>query len=433
MMLGRRTLLASSTAAAVAPGLLASARAWAQQAPFKPEPDAKLVLLRGATFLPAEGETTAAHVAAFAQATGTEVKILNVNQDDLVSKMALSAQVGSGPDLIWTQNTTAHLFPDKLVDLTEVADYLGGKYGGWYPVCEDYGRDAGRWICIPVFIVGSQLNYRIRWMHEAGSDVMPTDTAGFLKLCQGLQRIGHPAGFSFGHAVNDANNFAYWLLWAFGGQVADKDARVTLASPQTEQAIAFARGLYPTLMPGVMGWTDISNNQAFVAGQCSLTNNGISTYTQAKRTAPEIAADMDHAAMPIGPVGFATEQNRVDPMVVFRYSKYPNAAKALIAYLMESPRYKALITNSAGFIAQSLKAFADNPIWRSDPKIAPFGRAPTNTRSVSWPRTPDQASAAVFANFVLVDMFGSAVSGARSPKDAMQQAQQQAERIYRRT
>jgi len=99
---------------------------------------------------------------------------------------------------------------------------------------------------------------------------------------------------------------------------------------------------------------------------------------------------------------------------------------------MERPQYDALITNSAGFIAQSLKGFADNPIWRSDPKIAPFGRAPTNTRAVSWPRTPDQASAAVFADFVLVDMFASAVSGARTPKDAMQQAQRQAERIYRK-
>ncbi len=428
MAFGRRVLLASAAGLAAVDW----SRAWAQQAPFKPEKDAKLVLLRGATFLPAEGETTAAHVAEFAHATGTEVQIINVNQDDLVSKMALAAQLGSGPDLIWTQNTTAHLFADKLVDVTDVADYLGGKYGGWYPVCEDYGRDGGRWICIPVFLVGSLLNYRIGWMRQAGFETMPPDTAGFLKLCQGLKRIGHPAGFSFGHAVNDANNFAYWMFWAFGGQVTDKDGKVVLASPETEHAIEFARELYPELMPGVMGWTDISNNQAFIAGQCSLTNNGISIYTQAKRTAPEIAADMDHAAMPVGPVGIPTEQNRVDPMVVFKYCKYPIAAKALIAYLMERPQYDALITNSAGFIAQSLKGFADNPIWRSDPKIAPFGRAPTNTRAVSWPRTPDQASAAVFANFVLVDMFASAVSGARTPKDAMQQAQRQAERIYRK-
>jgi multiple sugar transport system substrate-binding protein len=428
MAIRRRTLLGVS---ATAP-LLAAARAWAEEAPFRPEPGAKLVLLRGATFLPAEGETTARHVAAFAQATGSEVQIINVNQDDLVSKMALASQVGSGPDIVWSQNTTAHLFADKLVDVTDLAEYLGGKYGGWYPVCEDYGRDAGRWICIPVFLVGSQLNYRIGWMREAGFERMPGDTAGFLKLCQGLQRIGHPAGFSFGHAVNDANNFAYWLLWAFGGQVVDEAGHPTLASPQTLAAIEFARELYPTLVQGVMGWTDISNNQAFIAGQCSLTNNGISIYVQAKKTAPEIAADMDHAAMPVGPVGHAAEQNRVDPMVIFRYTKYPNAAKALIAYLMERPQYDELITNSAGFIAQSLRGFADNPIWSSDPKIAPFGRAPTNTRSVSWPRTPDQASAAVFANFVLVDMFGSAVSGAATPQEAMRQAQRQVERIYRK-
>ena len=98
---------------------------------------------------------------------------------------------------------------------------------------------------------------------------------------------------------------------------------------------------------------DINNNRAFLAGECSLTNNGISIYTQAKKTAPELAADMDHAEMPIGPVGVPTAQNRVDPMVIFRYTKYPQAAKALISFLMEAPQYPKLITNSAGFTTQS--------------------------------------------------------------------------------
>jgi multiple sugar transport system substrate-binding protein len=118
--------------------------------------------------------------------------------------------------------------------------------------------------------------------------------------------------------------------------------------------------------------------------------------------------------------------------VVFRYSKYPNAAKALLSFLMEAPQYPKLITNAAGFTTQALKGFADNPIWQSDPKIAPFGKAAEDTRAVSWPQTPNPASAAVFANFVVVDMFASTVSGTMEAKDAMHRAQQQVERIYKK-
>ena len=66
------------------------------------------------------------------------------------------------------------------------------------------------------------------------------------------------------------------------------------------------------------------------------------------------------------------------------------------------------------------------------PKIAPFGRAAQDTRSVSWPQTPNPASAAVFANFIVVDMFAATVSGTMDANAAMKRAQQQVERIYRK-
>ncbi|MBV8612298.1 MAG: extracellular solute-binding protein [Acetobacteraceae bacterium] len=144
MPLTRRHLL--SGGAALAAASLDAARTWAAEQPFTPEKGASLPLLRRATFLPAEGATTAANVAAFTEATGVRVTVENVNQDDFISKAALAVQIGSRPDIICTQNTTAHLFPTKLVDVTDLATYLGGKYGGWYPVCENYGKEGDRWI-----------------------------------------------------------------------------------------------------------------------------------------------------------------------------------------------------------------------------------------------------------------------------------------------
>ena len=33
--------------------------------------------------------------------------------------------------------------------VTDLADYLGKKYGGWVPMAEAYGKGGDKWIAIP--------------------------------------------------------------------------------------------------------------------------------------------------------------------------------------------------------------------------------------------------------------------------------------------
>ena len=80
MKLTRRRVLRSA-AFATTVTLMDWAHGWAAEQPFTPEAGANLRLLRGSTFLPAEGETTAANIAAFSAATGVQVQIENINQD----------------------------------------------------------------------------------------------------------------------------------------------------------------------------------------------------------------------------------------------------------------------------------------------------------------------------------------------------------------
>ena len=64
--------------------------------------------------------------------------------EDVRPKAAVAANVGSGPDIIISTFEDAHQYPDKLVDVTDVANYLGGKYGGWYDVCKEYCTREGQ-------------------------------------------------------------------------------------------------------------------------------------------------------------------------------------------------------------------------------------------------------------------------------------------------
>ena len=49
--------------------------------------------------------------------------------------------------------------------------------------------------------------------------------------------------------------------------------------------------------------------------------------------------------------------------VIFNYTPYPNAAKAYLQFMFEEPQMNDWIKQSAGYCCQTLKAFANNPIW----------------------------------------------------------------------
>src|SRR5260221_14084290 len=172
MRFSRRDLL--KTGAALGGASLAGtggldwAKAWAADQPFQPEKGAKLRFLRWGKFLDAEDQATTANIRAFTQATGVEVQIDNVWQDDVQTKAALAANINSGPDIIWALHTTPHLFPDKLVDVTDVADYVGKKYGGWYPIIVDHGKQRDRRMAIPSAVLGVLADYRIPGVEPGG-------------------------------------------------------------------------------------------------------------------------------------------------------------------------------------------------------------------------------------------------------------------------
>ncbi len=430
-MLGRRHLLRSAGALAAGAPLLDWARAWAQTQPFQPERGAQLRLLRWSRFLEAEDRATAENVRAFSEATGVDVRIDSVWQDDVQPQLTVAANIGSGPDLAWTLHTTPHLFADKLLDLTDVAEHIGAKYGGWYPLIEEYGKRNGRWIGVSNFVIGVLPVYRASAVREAGFERFPADLDGFLGLCQGLRRVGKPAGFAFSRAPSDGNAFTHWLLWSHGGRLVDENNRVALNSPETLRAVEYARELAATFIPGTVAWTDASNNSAFLGGQVFLTNNSVSVYAKARADGMEMAADIDHAPWPVGPVGRPTEMHLVYPFVAFRYSRFPNAAKALLAFLLERPQYEKVLENSVGYLSHALRAYDTAPVWDRDPKIRVFRDVAARGRSVAFAGTLGNASAAALADNVVADMFAEAVGGQASPRDAVARAERRAHRIYR--
>jgi len=437
MSITRRDLIRTTAGIAVGAAgasLVGGMPARAQEAmKIEPEEGASLRVTRWSPFVDGDEKQWLANTQQFTKDTGIDVRIDKESWEDIRPKAAVAANVGSGPDIMWVWFDDPQQYPDKLLDVSDLANYLGNKYGGWYDGPKAYATNDGKFVGLPIATIGNAIVYRKSWVKEAGFEEFPKNTDDFLKLCQALQKNGHPAGFTHGHGVGDGNNYAHWLLWSHGGQMVDEKGNVTIDSPETLEAIKYAMELYKTFIPGTESWLDVNNNRAFLAGQVSVIANGVSAYYAAKNDPKlaELTKDVGSTNLPVGKSGKDVELHQVTSAVIFKYTKYPNAAKAYLQYMFEKPQMDKWIESSSAYCCQTLKAYADNPIWTADPVFAPYAKASATLRTNGYAGPLGPASAAVMADYVLVDMFAEAVTGQRTPEEAAKRAAERAKRYYK--
>jgi multiple sugar transport system substrate-binding protein len=405
---------------------------------FPIEKGAALKVLRPAKFVAPDETHFRANTKKFTDATGVPVELDFISWEQLRPQTAVTANTGAGPDVIVGWSADPQIYATKLVDMSDLAEYLGAKYGGWFDLATLYGTKWGsggkQWISIPLGGSTGPAVYRVSWVKEAGFDAIPNDLNQFLTLCQKLKQIGHPCGFALGHAVGDANGFADWLLWSHGGYAIDEQGKVALDSKATIDALNYAKELYPTMISGVTSWNDASNNQAYAAGQISLTFNGVSIYYVLKNSADKglqaIAADTNNVLPPFGAANQPPMSALVVNAMLFQHSKYPNAAKEYLRFMMEAPQYGPWLSGCLGYWSEPLKAYAKMAFWDSDPKIAAY-KAGMDTPYYDGYKGPIGAnSSALAANYILVDMFAKVATGNATPEAAAKFAANQAKRYY---
>ncbi len=399
------------------------------------EKGATLRVLRPTKFVDPDEVIFRANIKKFSDTMGVPVRVDFVGWEDLRPQTAVSANTGAGPDIVIGWPDDPHLYSDKLIEVSDIAEYLGKKYGGWYFLADKYGKKDGtnNWIAIPMGGSGGPVVYRKSWVKAAGFDTIPNDMGEFMKLCKNLKQANHPVGFALGNAVGDANGYVSWLLWAFKGYLVDQEGKVAINRRETIDALNFAREMYPTMIEGTLSWQDPSNNKAYISEQIALTANGVSIYFALKNDpkAAAIADDTDHARLPSGPVGRPPESALILNAMIFKHTKYPNAAKQFLSFMMEQDQYEKWLTGCLGYWAQPLKAYAELDVWKSDPKLIAYRDTCANQFWNGYQGPITAASGAVTADYVLVNMFAAVASGQTSAQDAVVEAERRAKRYYK--
>ena len=418
--------------AACAPSAPAPAPAGAStSAPAAPR-GTSLSMLQWSHFVPEGDQYFDKWAAEWGKKNNVEVKIEHINANDIPARLAAHVQSKAGPDIIQYLFNWAWLYPDAMVDVSDVADKLGKDLGGWYKDIESYARPGGVWKAIPFSFYGQVINYRADWFKEANIAI-PKTMDDVIDMAKKLKAAGHPFGQALGHSFSDPRVWWYPWLWSFGGKEVLEDGKtVALDSPETLEAVTKAVELFQSMVPGTLSWDDNSNNRAFLAGQIGATTNAASIYFTSKReraqreadkkTNPAIAApaDIEHTVLPAGKAGKFSMQSALTSGIA-SWSKNIPGAKDFLAAAMQPDVYNGYLDTVQGYNVGPLHAFDDAPVWKSDPKLLPFRQAITegSSRWPGWPGPPSAASSQVAENYIIIDLFAKACSGEFTPKESI--------------
>lgn len=428
----RRRLMATAAAAAAAPAL---ARPAVAQGSLK---GTKLTLFVGTFYVP-ENNTQVDQLAAdVGRDTGMEIRVERFAGDQLPPKIASVVGSGRGADLAIGVEFDTHLYASKLADVSDLAEEVGQRYGGWFEGARQACMVGGRWKSLCIGQAPAAWNYRVDQFQAAGLDRFPDTFDDLLAAAKVLHGKGTPIGMSLGHAPGDGRSTNYPVLWAFGGKEFEADGTtVAIDSAETVRAVEWYAEAYKYMAPGTTAWLDPDNNQAFLAGKCSATVNVNTIYLAARKAAATnpamrtIADNMSHGLWPQGPAGRFANYN-INVWLPFAASQNPEGQRAFLKAWYDRAFLLPWTKTGQSYFIPTFAGLDNEDVWPDDPKLKIFRELNKLNRLAGHAGPPSQAAAEAVSKYLLVDMFAKACTGQMKPAEAVKWAAGEYEQIAKK-
>ena len=244
--------------------------------------------------------------------------------------------------------------------------------------------------------------------------------------------VNKPPVFGLGLAFSNVGdgNVQISALQSYGGRIADDTGtKAAIKSDATREYLRWVKDAWDKKVfpPGNTTWDGAGDNQAYLAGQAAFIANTGSVGIAAKAQDPELYKDTAYSSLPAGPKGVISP---LQPKVraVFKSSKNPEAAKALIEHLAQP-----------AFMNAYYDAAIYGPVLQDQAKFGLHGRTrssracSTSSRKGTAPAYPDvynTAYADMSNNFIVPKMVQRVVIDNWDFDRAMDEAQAQTQAIY---
>jgi multiple sugar transport system substrate-binding protein len=395
---------------------------------------ARLAILQGTYFIAPAQDLYKREAQEWAKAVGATVTTDFLNWPDLQPKIAAAVQAG-GVDIVELWPSWNWLYRDSLVDLTELAEEVGRKGGGYQAYVLNSARVSGRYLGIPSGQSNGSMAYRISSFKEAGvagaEDGRKLDMTWeqYFALAKPLKAKGRPFGQALGHSTGDPPSFCYPYVWSHGAMEVDRDGKTVLFNkPEFVDAMKrFIQAWKDGYDETGTSWDDSNNNRAYLSGQISSTFNGSSIYFAAKKDKPDIAQDTHHMLIPKGPAGrFYWLGSRT--FAILKSSKQVDAAKEYLRWWF-GEKYDEWWRLQEGYHLPHVVKYDTDALWEKDPKMAPFKDQPKYGRDLGYAGPPNEKASLAYSKYIVVDTFARAVQGG-SAEAAVKWGADQLQRIY---
>jgi len=285
--------------------------------------------------------------------------------------------------------------------------------------------------------VPDPVNYRKDLWDDVGMypDSWDDIRAGGKKI---KQKHNIPVGIGLASEI-DTNMAMRAIMYAFGASEQDAEGNPALKSKETLEAIKFVKALYEEAMTDeVFTWEASSNNRLMLAGQGSLALNAISITREGEKQKLPVADNIWLAKAAKGPVQRMGLEHVMDVYVIWKFAENIDGAKQFLVDYIGNFKQAFLASEYYNFpcftqIVPDFKSLIAN-----DPNAKPADKYKILDDSLEWATNvgyPGYANAAIdeiFSTWVISTMFAQASSGKLSPEDAMNQADQEVKRIFKK-
>ena len=395
---------------------------------------AKLAILQGTYFIAPAQDLYKRQAQEFAQAAGATVTTDFLNWPDLQPKIAAAVQAG-GVDIVELWPSWNWLYRDHLVDVTDLAEEVGKRGGGYQAYVLNSARVAGRYLGIPSGQSNASMAYRISMFKEAGvanaDDGRKIDMTWeqYFAVAKTLKAKGKPFGQGLGHSTGDPPGFCYPYMWSTGAMEVDKDQKnILFNKPEFVEGMKrFIQAWKDGYDETGTSWDDSNNNRAYLSSQISSTFNGSSIYFAAKKDKPDIAQDTHHMLIPKGTAGrFYLLGSRT--FAILKNSKNVEAAKEFLKWWF-AETYDEWWRLQEGYHLPHVVKYDTDPMWEKDVKMAPFKEQPKYGRDQGYAGPSNEKASLAWSKYIVVDTFARAVQSSDAA-GAIKWGADQLQRIY---
>ncbi len=362
-----------------------------------------------------------------------------------IQKMAAAVAADDAPDL-WHRSGSIHQLRQLglIVPVTELTEEIVATHGDIATRTYKEAFHDGNFYAVPHHVRSDGGWARKDIFDAAGIDITALRT--FDELRDACMEVSDPGKeiWGFGMSVNKSGDGEYLVqrvVNAYGGSFVDETGQlVAIDSPETLAAVEWLVDTYTNpkwekmLPPGILSYTDTSNNEAYLGGKLAYTQNGGTMYAKGVLDKNPVAETTIWDLPKGGPGRKDFFGLGAKNFMLMKTGKNPDTARELIKSFMSEEMLKQVYTTATTY---ALPAYAKMWDWTeitSVPNsIAQKAGAldPIGWNGVAFPGPSTPWADAIAAANVATDMVASVINGQASAAEAVKQAHEKAVGIFK--